>query len=154
MTQITKHFTMESFTSSDTAARQGIDNSLPPGLQGAARDTCELLERIRSKLFDLAGHEVPVIVTSGYRCLAVNRAIGSCDASDHVKALAADIKAPAFGTPLEIARALAPLVGELGIGQLIYEFSSWVHVSTRQPEKQVNRIITIDQSGTHVGVVE
>ena len=57
----------------------------------------------------------------------------------------------------QIARALAPLVDVLGIGQLIYErfgSTSWVHVSTRVPDKRVNRVITITSAGTQLGVQE
>lgn len=66
--------------------------------------------------------------------------------------MAVDFKAPGFGTPYDIAKALAPKVGELGIGQLIHEFGSWVHVSTRRPSNEVNRIITISSRGTEVGI--
>ena len=150
---LTPNFTVQEFTASDTAARLGIDNSLPPTLLVAATDTCHMLELVRDRLGQLAGHPVPVILTSGYRCPALNTAIGSSPSSDHVKALAADFKAPAFGTPYQVAQALAPLVTELGIGQLIHEYGQWVHLSTRRPDKQLNRIITISKRGTEVGVV-
>jgi hypothetical protein len=82
--------------------------------------------------------------------------VGGVATSDHVKAMAADIRAPAFGTPYEIACELAPRVSVLGIGQLINEFAdspnAWVHVSTRLPDKAINRIITIGRHGTEVGV--
>jgi len=149
---LTANFTLAEFTASDTAARLGIDNSLPATLLVAATNTCDMLEQIRDRLAAIAGHQVPIILTSGFRCPALNTAIGSGPGSDHPKAMAADFKAPAFGTPYEVARALAPLVGELGIGQLIHEYGSWVHVSTRRPDKDVNRIITISKAGTRVGV--
>jgi zinc D-Ala-D-Ala carboxypeptidase len=74
-------------------------------------------------------------------------------ASDHLRAMAADFKAPAFGTPLEVCRALAPHLDDLGIGQLIHEFGTWVHVSTRRPEREVNRTLTISHAGTMPGIV-
>lgn len=151
---LTPHFTVSEFTASDTAARLGIDNSLPATMLVAARETCELLERIRAFLGGAKAREVPLVVTSGYRCPALNRAIGSAPTSDHVLSLAADFKAPAFGSAFEVAQALAPHVSELGIGQLIHEFGSWVHVSTRQPARPVNRIITITRRGTEVGILE
>ncbi len=151
---LTAHFTLAEFTDSDTAARLGIDNSLPATLLVAATSTCDLLEQIRDRLAVMAGRPVPIIVTSGYRCPALNVAIGSRPTSDHIKGAAADFKAPAFGTPYQVAQALAPLVGELGIGQLIHEYGSWVHVSTRRPDKQVNRVITISRRGTEAGVLQ
>ncbi|MCC2673280.1 MAG: peptidase family protein [Ramlibacter sp.] len=151
---LTPHFTVAEFTNSYQAERRGIDNSLPATLLPQAQRTCELLERIRGRLSQLAGGSVPVLLSSGYRCLDLNRAIGSNDTSDHVWAAAADFKAPAFGSAYEVAQALAPLVDELEIGQLIHEFGAWVHVSTRQPARPVNRVITISRRGVEPGVVE
>jgi zinc D-Ala-D-Ala carboxypeptidase len=154
MMLLSSHFTIQEFTASDTALRKGIDNHLPAALLDEARRTCEMLERIRARLSRLTGQPVPIVITSGYRCLQLNREIGSADTSDHVRALAVDFKAPRFGRAYEVARILAPMVTEVGIGQLIHEYGSWVHVSTREPAKQLNRIITISKRGTEVGVQE
>ena len=152
---MTPNFTVAEFTRSSTAARRGIDNALPMELVPAARETFEMLERIRAHLSHLAGRDVPISISSGYRCPALNLAIGSSSTSDHPKAAAADWRADSFGTPVEICRVLAPLVGVLGIGQLINEYpgpSGWVHTSTRVPAKLVNRIITLSAAGVSVGV--
>lgn len=149
--QLTQHFTLAELTKSSTADRLGLDNTPPPEVLPALTRTAEMLERIRSTL------GVPVTVTSGYRTWAVNKAVGGVTTSDHAQGRAADIVAPRYGTPLQIARALAPLVDVLGIGQLIYErfgSTSWVHVSTRVPDKRVNRVITITSAGTQLGVQE
>lgn len=144
---LTPHFTLDEFTASDTAARHGLDNSVPPELMANAIAAAEMMERIREAL----GGK-PIIVTSGYRSPAVNKAVGSGPRSDHPKALAFDFKCPAFGTPYEICQHLAPLVSVLDIGQLIHEFGRWVHVSARTPDKLLNRIITISSAGTEVGI--
>ena len=128
--QLTQHFTLAELTKSSTAERLGLDNTPPPEVLPALTSTAEMLERIRSTL------GVPVTVTSGYRAWAVNKAVGGVTTSDHAQGRAADIVAPRYGTPLQIARALAPLVDVLGIGQLIFErfgSTSWVLVSTRVP---------------------
>ena len=156
MAYLTQHFSVEEFVASAEATRKGIDNSLPPELMSAARETAQLLERVRDYLRHLCGREVPVMVTSGYRCLALNRALGSADTSHHVLAGAADFRAPAFGNPTQICMALASQVSLLGIGQLINEYpdgNGWVHVSRLPVDKVVNRIITIKRSGTVAGVV-
>jgi len=147
--KLSANFTLEEFTASDNAQRLRIDNSLPPELLNKAAITAEMMERIRSAL----GNK-PIIITSGYRCLALNRAIRSSDGSDHVKAMAVDFKCPEFGTPFAVATFLAAQVHSLVIGQIIAEFSSWIHVSTRQPTNPVNRIITINAQGTHSGIVK
>ena len=151
---LSTHFLLSEFVESDTARRRGIDNDLPVELYTNAKGAAEMLERIRAHLSSIAGKPVPVLITSGYRSLLLNMAIGSKATSDHTQALAVDIKAPAFGSAYAVAQALAPVVSVLGIGQLILEFGAWVHVSTRLPDKVINRIITINKRGVHAGIVE
>ncbi len=144
---LSPHFTLDEFTASDTAVRHGLDNSVPPELMANAFAAAAMMERIR----DALGGK-PIIITSGYRAPAVNKAVGSGLGSDHPKAMAVDFKCPAFGTPYEVCQQLAPLVSVLDIGQLIHEFGRWIHVSTRTPDKLLNRIITISSAGTEVGI--
>jgi hypothetical protein len=159
VTRLSPHFTLEDFTWSDTASRAGINNTLPADLFPAAVETAAMLERIRTKLSTLKGTEVPMLVSSGYRCPALNwavryplRASGADGTGDHPLMAAIDWRAPAFGTPYEICVALAPLVGELSIGQLIYEHT-WVHTSRRLVANTTNRIITKVASGYAPGIV-
>lgn len=152
--KLTQHFTLEEFTRSDNSFRLGIDNRLPPQLMWAAEETAYMMERIRAYLCDRAGCDIPIEVTSGYRCAALNQALGSKATSDHVRMLAVDFKAPDFGSAYAVADALRPAVYGLQIGQLINEFGAWVHVSTRVPDLPVNRIITINSQGTQPGIVK
>lgn len=149
---LSPHFTVAEFTHSDTALRLNMNNDLPAELLPQARATAQMLERIRAHLTYLAGHEVPIEITSGYRSLTVNQRIGSSTTSDHIRAMAADFKAPRFGSPLEICRAIEPVRLQLGVGQLIHEFKSWVHVSTRAPASSVNAVLTIDSDGIRSGL--
>lgn len=147
--QLTPHFSLEELIRSAKAAQLGIDNTPPAEVQQRLQGTAEMLERIRSTL------NVPITVTSGYRCRQLNQAVGGVTTSDHTLGCAADIVAPLAGDPLSIARSLAPLVSVLGIGQLIYEHigrSAWVHVSTRMPDRAANRVITISDAGTQLGI--
>lgn len=147
--KLSAHFTLAEMTASSTARRLGLSNQPPDELMPRLVRTAEMLERIRSTL------GVPVIVTSGYRGDQVNRAVGGVTSSDHTQGHAADIHAPDYGTPLAVAQALAPLVSVLGIGQLIYETvgrSSWVHVSTRTPDKAANRVLTYDGRSYVAGI--
>ena len=149
--QLTPHFTLAELTASSTAQRLGIDNTPAPELVPRLVLTAEMLERIRSTL------GVPVTVTSGYRNRHVNAAVGGVTSSDHTQGHAADIVAPSYGTPTQIARCLAPLVSVLGIGQIILEGvkgKQWVHVSTRVPDKPANRVITITDKGAQLGIQE
>ena len=143
---MTPHFSLAEFTASDTAARLGIDNRIPDELRENALKTLQMMERIRFHI------DAPITITSGYRCEALNKAIGSKPTSDHTLAFAVDFKAPKAGAPFEIARDLSGVIDVLGIGQLILEFGTWVHVSLARPEKTINRIITIDKNGTRAGI--
>lgn len=148
--KLTPHFSMAELTASAKAAQLKIDNTPPPELLPPLILLAELLERIRAHL------GAPVTVTSGYRCGRLNRAVGGVTSSDHTHGHAADIVAPAFGTPQQVAAALAPLVGTLGIGQLILEGVNgkrWVHISTHAPEQSINRVLTITDAGAAVGIV-
>lgn len=154
--RLSEHFTVAEFTASRTALAQGIDNDLPIELLANARATAAMLERIRSYLSDLKGQAVPIHIQSGYRSEALNRAVGGSPRSDHMQALAADFRAPAFGRPIDVARALEDVVDEMGIGQLINEFpdgQGWVHVSVQAPAAAVNKVITVTRVGTVPGVV-
>lgn len=150
------NFSLDEFCASDTATRLRIDNGLPEDLEPSAWATLAMLERIRAHLSKKAGKDVPITILSGYRCERLNAAVNGSASSDHVKACAADIRAPAFGRPIDVARELSAHVDALGIGQLINEFpdgnKGWVHVSTKKPSKLINRIITITDQGVTAGV--
>ena len=142
--RLTEHFSLEELTASDTAARLGIDNTPSAEILATLKATAQRMEHVRLIL----GH--PIEVTSGYRCAAVNRAIGSKDTSAHVLGHAVDFRCPGFGTPLAVARALAGYVDELEFDQLIHEFRRWVHISFH-PHARRQRL-TIDERGTRVGI--
>ena len=147
--RLTANFSLEELTRSTTAQRLRLDNTPPPGVLPQLQATAEMLQRIREHL------QRPVIVTSAYRGPEVNRAVGGVTSSDHTRGQAADIVVPSFGTPYQVAKALAPQVSALGIGQLILEGvkgKQWVHVSTRLPDKVMNRVITITDAGAQVGI--
>ncbi len=149
--QLTPHFTLAEMTASTTAQRQGLDNTPTPEALQRLTLTAEMLERVRAHL------GVPIVVTSGYRSRAVNAAVGGVTSSDHAIGAAADIVVPKFGAPHAVAKALAPHVNALGIGQIIYESvggKHWVHLSTRTPDRPVNRVITVSGKSTLVGIQE
>ena len=121
---LSPHFTLEELTQSDTAVRIGVDNSCPPpGVLLNLERLAGLLEEVRALL------KVPMHINSGWRCPDLNRALGSKDTSAHVLGLAADFTAPQFGTPLEIAKAIA--ASGIQFDQLIQE-GTWVHIGLRK----------------------
>lgn len=142
---LSPHFTLEELTFSDTALRLGIDNTPSPEILTELQKTAQLLEHVRAILGGPA-----VRVTSGYRCLALNRQIGSLDTSAHVLGMAADIQVPDYGEPLKVARELATYADVLRFDQLIWEFGAWVHIGRREEPR--GQLLTIDGQGTRKGL--
>jgi len=146
MPNLTPNFTLEELVASDTAARLGIDNTPTSQVLAELKHTAALLEQIRTLLGGL-----PVRVSSGYRCLALNRALRSADSSAHVLGQAADFVVPGFGSPLAVCRALAQHQATLQFDQLIHEFGSWVHIG-RRTQSPRGDLLTINSSGTYSGL--
>lgn len=118
---LSEHFSLDEFTASQTATRQGIKNTPSPAVVENLRMLAALLEQIRTLLGDRSIH-----ISSGYRSLTLNRYIGSHDLSAHVRGYAADFTCPAFGKPIEVAKKIAE--SNLKFDQLIFE-GTWVHIS-------------------------
>lgn len=127
---LTDHFSLDEMIA--TSHRE-FDNTPPEPVVTALRRTAQLLEEIRTLLGDR-----PVLVTSGYRCPALNRAVGGVANSQHVVGQAADFICPSFGTPREVWQRLFD--SPVQYDQLIYEhptLPSWCHVSwSNEPRRQ------------------
>jgi len=144
-TMLTPHFTLEEFTASQTASRLGISN-IPTGqAMDNVKRTAETMERVR----ELLGGK-PILISSGYRSPEVNRAVGGAANSAHLSGLAVDFTCPGFGDPLDICHALEARLQDLRVDQLIYEFSSWVHLGLAAGDPRL-MMLTIDSSGTRWG---
>ncbi|HXA97573.1 MAG TPA: D-Ala-D-Ala carboxypeptidase family metallohydrolase [Candidatus Dormibacteraeota bacterium] len=93
--QLTEHFSLEELIASEVAARSGIDNTPSATIVSNLRVLAQGLERVRA-----AFGGKPIHVNSGYRCAALNAAIGGAGNSLHMQGLAADIVCPQVGEPL------------------------------------------------------
>ena len=119
--QLSEHFELAEFLVSETAARRGIANEPTPEIIENLRRLCQLvLEPLRVKLAR------PVVITSGYRSPALNRAIGGSPTSHHMQGRAADLIVPGM-TPLAVCQAANQL--KLPCVQIIHEFGRWAHLS-------------------------
>jgi hypothetical protein len=144
--ELSQHFTLAELTRSPTAARLGIDNDLPLDLLGAAKRTCAGLELVRSLLGDN-----PIRISSGYRCLALNSAIGSKPSSQHIKAEAVDFTCPTFGDPRMIVKAI--VASGIPFHQIALEHydgsgGGWCHLSFS--DTNIKQALIIDHAGTRV----
>lgn len=81
-----KYFTIAEMVKSDTADRLGIDNRLPRELLANAG---YLIEKVLDPVREWYGK--PIYVNSGYRCEALNKAVGGVADSYHLTGCAADI---------------------------------------------------------------
>ena len=118
---LTPHFTLDELVASQTAARRGIDNTPPPDVLRNLQRLAQGLEEVRTRLGGL-----PLLISSGYRCPALNRAVKGAPNSLHMQGLAVDFTVPRFGTVLQTARAVA--ASGIAFNQVIHEFGSWVHL--------------------------
>ena len=87
--QLSDHFSLLELTKSGTAERMGIDNE--PGdeeVENLIMVCNMILEPVREN------YGTPFIPNSGFRCLELNRAIGSSDKSQHVTGQAVDFEVP------------------------------------------------------------
>ena len=118
-----RNFTIQELTASTTAAAKKINNDPTPE---AAENLKHLVDNVLDPLRDAYGK--PIIVTSGYRSPALNKAVKGSKTSQHMKGQAADITA---GIKHE-NKKLFELAQELNLPycQLIDEKNfSWVHIS-------------------------
>ena len=147
--KLTKHFSLEEFVRSNRAAVLGIDNTPSPAIIDNLLRLARFDELV---LLELSG--APMMISSGFRCPELNKAIGGAANSAHLDGLANDFTAPAFGTPLEICQRLEQ--SDLSFDQLIYERSAsaiWVHLGiAAENAKPRRQVLTIDNKGTRVGL--
>jgi zinc D-Ala-D-Ala carboxypeptidase len=147
---LSPNFTLREMTDSATAVARGWENVPPPDVMDALRRTAAGLEEVRALLSDIVGHPVPIIITSGYRSLRLNRAIGSRDTSQHVLGEAADFRAPQFGTPAQIVSTIAksPIQFDQLISESTRSGARWVHISFGPRNR--GEVLEINENGTRL----
>lgn len=118
MTQLSTHFSLEEFT---TTQQRGLNNQPSATQLENLTHTAWQMELIRHILGDF-----PLHINSAFRSEKVNAAVGGSNTSAHTLGHACDFICPQFGTPIEIARKIAST--GLKVDQLIYEHT-WVHIS-------------------------
>ena len=127
-----KYFTIKELCKSSTATQRGIDNT--PNSE-IVNNLQQLVDNILDPLREAYGK--PITVNSGYRCEALNKAVGGSKTSYHKIGLAADITG---GSKIENKKIfeLAQKL-KLPFDQLIDESKfSWVHISfSKNPRKQI-----------------
>ena len=118
--KLSEHFTLEEFIYSETAIRKGIDNYPDniaiTNLMMLCRDVLEPAREEYGKA---------MIISSGYRCEELNKAVGGAKTSLHMQGLAADI---VCSEP----KKLFEILKKGKFDQLLWEHAGkiqWIHVS-------------------------
>jgi zinc D-Ala-D-Ala carboxypeptidase len=125
--KLSDHFTLSELTKSSTAERLGMENEPgPTEIENLIMVCDQILEPVRNY------YDIPFTPNSGFRCLNLNREIGSSDGSQHVKGEAVDFEVPGIPNK-EVALWVKD---NCEFDQLILEFykegipdSGWVHCS-------------------------
>ena len=136
---LTPHFTLEEMTFSQTATRDGLDNTPSAQVVENLRLLCEhVLEPLRLQL------NQSLQISSGYRSPQLNAAIHGAANSQHAEGKAADVLCPSIGTA-----ALFRSVVQFGLDfdQVIFE-GTWVHVSFNQGANRGNILRAHFQPGS------
>jgi uncharacterized protein YcbK (DUF882 family) len=136
---LSPHFTLDELTHTD---HREIDNSPTQDEINNLQQLANFLEEVKTVL----GGK-PIMISSGFRCKALNDAVGSKDTSQHRTGFAADFRVPGM-TPDEVVRTI--VASGIGYDQIIREFDRWTHISVAdKPRKQA---LIIDKAGTRAFV--
>lgn len=152
MGDLSQNFSISEMVKSQIALRHGINNW--PN-EDALLNMDYLANAVLQPIRDNFG--TAVNISSGYRCLELNRLLGSEDSSQHRKGEAADIEIWSINN-LTLATWIR---NNLVYDQLILEFydgvdpqSGWVHVSfVKEMNDNRMQVLTINQNGTFNGFI-
>ena len=138
--KLSANFTLEEMLYSSTAEARGIKNTMFDTTTCVANLTglCQkVLQPIRN-------HFGPLIVTSGYSCVALAQVLGRKASSQHCKGEAADLQLR-NGSNYEMAKWIRD---NLEFDQLIYEsrrrngkIYDWVHISYKLDGTNRNQVL-------------
>lgn len=139
--KLSKNFKLKEFTRSATAERRGIDNHS----MLTEKNLYNLEALCKNDLQPLRDHfKEPVLISSGFRCAALNGVVGGAKKSQHMYGEAADIYSP-FGAKRTREWYLW-MVDNLVFDQLIWEVrheSKWIHVSYKATGPNRQQVLTL-----------
>jgi hypothetical protein len=141
--KLSKNFSLNELTKSQTAIRMGIDNT--PDTEQLV-NLAVLVQQVLQPCREQFGS---ISINSGLRVLKLNQAIGSSDKSQHTKGEAADFEAYSISN-----RRLAEWIEEkLDFDQLILEYpgpdprDGWVHCSYKRDGGNRKQVLTAVKEG-------
>ena len=145
--KLTNHFSLAELTRSATATQRGIDNTLDSTSSPQAEEVIANLRNLCEKVLEplRVWYGKPITIGSGYRCPALNRAVGGVPHSQHQYGEAADLqvtcnvsKSNPSAYNAELRKLFNYIRSSLPHDQLILERNSptsktfWIHVSCKR----------------------
>jgi len=136
---LSKNLSLAEMISSESAKRNGIKNEpTAEHLDNMKKLAINVFQPIRDYF------NVPIHISSGYRSLALNKAIKGSLSSQHCSGEAMDIDMD--GTDITNAKIFNYIKDNLIFDQLIWEFGTdknpdWVHVSYESKGKQRKQVL-------------
>ena len=147
MVRLSKNFTLTEYTKSQTAIRQGLDNTPTDEHLSKAKQLFESVVQPVRNNFGVT------VINSGYRGPALNQAVGGSSKSQHCKGEAVDIECPGVAN-YDVAKWIHD---NLDFDQLILEFytpgipdSGWVHVSYKTESNRKSILTAMKEDGKTV----
>lgn len=141
--KLSKNLTLAELVRSESAKRLGIDNT-------PDSDQIESLKALTENIFQPIRDEFkkPIYISSGFRCVELNRRVGGSNGSQHTKGQAIDIDMD--GTSISNAEIFKFIKDNLDFDQLIWEFGddespAWVHVSYISESENRGRIFKAEK---------
>ena len=132
---LSKHFTLAELTRTSV---KGVSNNPTSEVISNLKRVCRWLEKMRERWNTRYGEgNDPIIINSGYRSAAVNRAVGGVSTSNHLTGCAVDIRVSGIEQLLRYATILLDISDETDqdFDELLLERKGntmWLHFAVRQ----------------------
>ena len=131
--KLSEHMTLAELTKTKT----GIENVPNEAQVENLRRVCRWLERLRKRWNDKYGDgDDPIIINSGFRSAAVNKAVGGVPTSNHLTGCAVDIRCIGMEQALRYAAILLDIsdMSREDFDELLIEQKGrviWIHFAVR-----------------------
>ena len=147
MVNLSPHFSLAEMTKTSI---KGVSNTPDAKATENLKRVCLWLEELRQEWNQTYGEgDDPVIINSGYRAPAVNKAVGGVPTSNHLTGCAADIRVSGMEQALRYAVILLDIADrqKKDFDEIILERSKsvlWLHFAVR-PEGNRRKIVLLNK---------
>jgi zinc D-Ala-D-Ala carboxypeptidase len=144
---LSPHLSVAEFLATSHRDLVAIQASSWAGAENVRHNACRFASLVFEPVRTVLG--APLHVTSGYRCPALNGAVGGKATSRHILALAADVIPIGLGLDdamNRIARALASGF-LLGVDKAIIERDAWLHIQGAPEGESPRRLALASEDG-------